>query len=167
MPRKSSTPRRWKHFKSVSERFWAKVDKRGPDECWPWLAYRQTGDYGRFWNGVTKVGAHQFSFIEANGPITPGMFVLHKCGNGWCVNPAHLYEGTQKQNIADKLLHGTDNRGVKHPLARLTEDDVREIRRLIAEGRMKQVRIAERFGVRPVTITNIKQRKTWRHLDPV
>ena len=93
-------------YPSVAERFWAKVDRRGPDECWPWLAGQNGYGYGDFWNGRRLIRAHRFSYEMAHGSIPDGMDSDHTCHNRAveqalcaggttcphraCVNPAHI-----------------------------------------------------------------------------
>ena len=95
------------------EWFWPKVDKSGPGGCWIWTGTRN--HYGR---GVIELSktiagekhqkqAHRFAYEFARGPITGGLYCLHKCGNGHlaCVNPDHLYLGTQVENGRDRVEH--------------------------------------------------------------
>ena len=93
----------------ISARFWAKVDKRGPSDCWPWRAChspRWRGGHGSFRANGKIYGAHVYSWILVNEK-KPKLLILHKCGVAVCVNPQHLYEGTQKQNVLDSVAHGT------------------------------------------------------------
>ena len=77
--------------KSTADRFWEKVDVRGPDDCWLWKASTTWNDYGQFVVNSKTVRAHRFSWELANSaPVPDGMNVLHKCGNIKCVNPNHL-----------------------------------------------------------------------------
>ena len=91
------------HIRSANPqtRFWAKVIKRNPDECWPWTAAR-TGGYGYFGLDGRLVYAHRLSWEWANGQRIPdGMWILHSCDNPPCVNPAHLSLGTQLDDVRD------------------------------------------------------------------
>lgn len=72
------------------ERFWAKVDKRGEDDCWEWIGGRSWDRYGSFWAGERSVYAHRFAYELAIGPVPEGLQVRHLCGSRACVNPAHL-----------------------------------------------------------------------------
>ncbi len=93
----------------LAERFWPKVDKRGDDECWEWTGGRHPSGYGQIWIGG-KYGSHIYAHRaswEINGHKIPdGMCVLHHCDNPPCVNPAHLFIGTQADNMRDKQAKG-------------------------------------------------------------
>ena len=89
--------------------FWSKVDVQGPDDCWLWKqstdrhGYGQTGHDGLHWS------AHRLAWQLSNGPIPDGLFVLHHCDNPPCCNPAHLFLGTQADNMADMVSKGRAN----------------------------------------------------------
>ncbi len=81
-------------------RFWAKVDKRGPEGCWDWTASTAGGGYGSFAvGGRRKTPAHRYAYEAAHGPIPEGLHLDHLCRNRRCVNPAHLEPVTQQENI--------------------------------------------------------------------
>lgn len=132
------------------------------DDCWIWLGSKRNG-YGTIWfDGKSRL-AHRVAYGLFFG-VSPGrLYVCHKCGNAACVNPYHLYAGTQAQNMVDMELHGRRIRGSKCPAAKLTEDDVREIRKLHAEGVTQQV-LANRFGVHNSTVNAVVNRKQWSHV---
>lgn len=91
--------------KAASERFWHKVAVKGPADCWEWQAGKSRG-YGTCFEHGMPVSAHRVSYAMHNGPIPPGMVVMHSCDNPGCVNPAHLSVGTQADNMADKTKKG-------------------------------------------------------------
>jgi uncharacterized Zn-finger protein len=89
-----------KRFGSVEERFWAKVDRRGPDDCWPWLAGRDYLGYGAFSRVRAKTErAHRVGYELLVGPIPEGLQLDHLCRNTSCVNPAHLEPVTNRENV--------------------------------------------------------------------
>lgn len=94
------------------KKFWARVAGSGPEECWEWPGVRSTSGYGRVMVQWKEVQAHRVAWEFIHGPIPDGLFVLHKCDNRACVNPAHLFLGTQKDNMRDMSAKG---RGRKSP----------------------------------------------------
>ena len=91
-----------------------------------------------------------------------GKNVLHRCDNPPCCNPAHLFVGTVADNNEDKRRKSRHPHGVTHPLAKLTEDDVRAIRGLYPQ--MTQTAIAAQYGLDQTTVSEIVLRKKWRHI---
>ncbi|MDF3046723.1 MAG: sle1 [Ornithinibacter sp.] len=151
---------------SLSERFWAKVDRRSDEECWPWTAATNEHGYGVIRPEGRRSGptlkAHRVA-LQLAGVDVEGQVVRHSCDNPPCVNPLHLTVGSQADNIADMHDRGRGNLGSVNGQAKLTEAQVVEIRRRVADGEMKK-RLAIEYGVDPSTITAVIKRKTWRHV---
>ena len=147
---------------SLEQRFWMKVDKREPDECWEWLAGTTGEWYGVFNRGDSPrvEAAHRFSWEIHNGPIPKGMCVLHHCDNPICVNPRHLFLGTQTDNNHDRDQKERQARGARAGSSKLTKKKVCRVRRLLKEG-WSQSKIARLMGVSQVTIHSIDAGKTW------
>lgn len=148
---------------SVNERFWSKVDIRGPDDCWPWLAALFTDGYGAFCLDRRIQSAHRIVWIVTNGPIPEELCICHHCDNRACCNPTHLYIGTPGDNIQDAARKGRMARGECHYRAGLIDREVLEIRRLHAAG-ASQTSSAIRYGVSNSCINSIVHNETWRHL---
>jgi hypothetical protein len=129
---------------TLAERFWAKVAKGDPDACWEWTGRRHKQGYGIFWIGTKPLLGHRVAFALANGPVPAGQCVCHRCDNPPCVNPAHLFLGTQQENMRDM---SRKRRG--HAL---TADQVAEVRAL-REGGLTVREVAARFGVSAATVT--------------
>lgn len=154
---------------TLTERFWEKVDKRGPDQCWPWRGARLTDSgHGQLWDGERVRPATQIS-LELSGVRMNGRWALHKCNNPPCVNPAHLYPGTHADNIKDAVEAGAfkgprpNRSGEKNPLAVLTAEQVREARDLYVpfDKECGCRALARRFGVSQSAMSKVLLRKTW------
>lgn len=147
---------------STIARFWEKVDRRNPDECWPWLGGAGAQGHGRFKIGGRLVSAHRVSFALANGPIPArtgyhGTVIRHLCDNPKCVNPAHLQSGSQSDNMRDAAAAGACG------LRKLTHNDAAEIRASEEKARA----LADRYSVTPWTIHKIKRGVRWSVAAPV
>jgi hypothetical protein len=146
--------------------FWSKVDRgSGEQSCWPWQGSLATGGYGRFSFQGKARRAHQVAYFLTHGRW-PEPLCCHRCDNRACCNPAHLFQGTSSDNNRDMCAKGRNVRpiGERHGCAKLTEQDVRDIRANYALCRVTQGTLAARFGVRPCTISEIINRKSWGHL---
>jgi len=147
-----------------SARFWPKVDKRGPDECWPWIGAKQRAGYGHFRNQAGKtVTASRFAYEFANGPIAAGMHVLHRCDNRACVNPAHLFLGTHNENMADMVAKKRHTFGENNKHNKITEVQARTI--LALKGRARPVELAREYGIGAGAIHAIWRGDAWRHIN--
>lgn len=149
-----------------AERFWAKVDKRGPGQCWLWTGALNENGYGVFnpdgrHSGPT-VKAHRF-VLGLTSPAFKAVLVRHACDNPPCVNPAHLSTGTYADNAADMVSRDRQARGSRSGAAKLNEAQVIEIRARAAAGALHRV-LAVEFGVGRSTITRIVNRSGWRHV---
>jgi hypothetical protein len=180
-------------YRPAEERFWEKVNKKGPDECWEWTAGKNGRGYGAFLFDGKPYGAHCFSWILHNGPIPEGLFVLHNCPNGdntSCVNPAHLWVGSHTENMQDmyrknrqaavtkpeSFARGERNgahtkpekvlRGEANGGSSFKEAEVVNIRQLYDSGAMTVLEIARKFNKSKGGVYAIATRRTWKHVQP-
>lgn len=148
-------------------RFWAKVKILGPEDCWEWKASLNGCGYGHVGINGKMFISHRVAWELTYGPIPKGLCICHKCDNPPCINPNHLFIGTQQDNVTDMESKGRAVRsnGEKNGKAKLTKDQVIEIRRLYAiESHMSLSAIGRAFGVTPSAIYNIVNRKFWKHI---
>jgi hypothetical protein len=149
---------------SLAERFWSRVDKQSGDGCWLWQGATLKDGYGVFSpRAHTAWKAHRFSWVATYGPIPTGMMVCHKCDVRNCVRPDHLWLGTCQDNLSDMAAKGRSTLGERNVKAKLTEDQVREIRQHYRNGAL-QVDLARQYGVRQANISDIVRRETWKHV---
>jgi hypothetical protein len=150
----------------IEERFWEKVKKQ-KNGCWIWTGATSSNGYGHLRQKNQKaISTHRFSWILHRGKVPKGKQVLHDCpkrDNRRCVNPAHLWLGSCKENMEDKVAKGRAARGNKSGKSVLTARQVRQIKRLLLRG-VSQSEIARRYSVWQTTISCIDLGKTWTHV---
>lgn len=155
---------------------------RNASGCWGWNGVKAQAGYGKFHSlrvdGVRRpIHAHRFSYEINFGPIPEGLYVLHKCDNPECTRPDHLFIGTDADNSHDSIAKGRNSppprspkhfpnkerwkRGSAHYAARLTEADVKYVR----SSKERGVDLAIKYGVGKTTISAIRTRRTWTHLE--
>lgn len=139
------------------------------NNCWIWLGSKDISGYGYVGIGKGKVGrAHRISYQEFVGPIPAGFLVLHRCDNPSCINPEHLFVGTQKDNMQDMWKKGRgpirNHKRDKNPAAKLNNEKVIEILKLLENG-TQQKNIAKQFNVSEQIISRIKLNQSWNRLD--
>lgn len=145
-------------------RFWDHVDiSPDPNGCWVWRGLTSTGGYGLVTIHYKMYRTHQLAYELMTGPIPPGALVLHSCDNPPCVNPAHLRLGTDKDNALDRVARGRQIQGTVHHNAKLTDDAVRDIRRLHAAG-ANISQLSRQFDINRHQIRDVIRRKWWKHV---
>jgi HNH endonuclease len=138
------------------------VDRNGgPDACWLWTGSTDAYGYGAISFGRSKkLKSHRVAWEIENGPIPVGQSILHRCDTPPCCNPAHLFVGSQGDNMRDAAAKGRQfvpepsrRTGESNPSARLSNADRAEIQKLA--GTLTQYELAERFGVSQPTISRV------------
>jgi hypothetical protein len=148
-------------FKDLT-RFWNKIRGYGSDGCWEWIGSRNPGGYGYFSVGYDRIYAHRFSYYVENKEDPGRLLVLHECNNPPCVNPEHLFLGDNSVNQKHCGDCGRRPYGSMTSQAKFGESEILVIRE---RARTQGIRaIARSLDVHPMTISNIVNYKTWRHV---
>ncbi len=139
-----------------NDRFWSKVDQRGPDDCWLWMAGRNKEGYGNFSIDYRTKKAHRIAYELCKGSIPHDKpLVCHICNNPPCVNPLHLYAGTKVDNAQQMIREGRQwfqknpekiSRGDRHYLTKISDAQISKIFKMRAEG-LKLDDIAAKYNV--------------------
>tara|TARA_R110000868_G_scaffold123_6_gene1313 strand:- start:5 stop:613 length:609 start_codon:yes stop_codon:yes gene_type:complete len=188
---KGASGRKKLSAEEIEHRFWKRVTRSDESSCWLWNGYTNHGGYG--WASIGGIAqlTHRYAYSTQNPEIPKGLCVLHKCDNPPCCNPAHLFLGTNQDNVTDRDTKGRQCKGEARSAAnkkgdehwsrmrpemvtrgaavggsKLTEEAVIEIRRLRAEGE-KLKAIAILYGVTVPTVSMVVRRVTWGHVPVV
>lgn len=150
-----------KNFESINKhkfRFWDKVNINEENDCWNWTRQLDNYSYGRFqYNGSSEL-AHRVAYLLWYEELPEGLLVLHKCDNPPCVNPSHLFLGTDNDNNKDMAAKG------RNPLYCLKDDDIIEILRLCNETTETFESIGKQFNVTHTMVMSIYNNKVWKHI---
>lgn len=149
---------------TIEQRFWSKVRKT-PHGCWLWTGGTFAGGYGAFHIGKPVYRAHRVSWELTHGPIPEGMFICHHCDTPACVRPDHLFLGTNADNVGDMTRKRRVAHGERHGSAKLSAEQVQQIRRAYSSKRVLQRELAQQYGVDASLISMIVTRKLWTDLD--
>lgn len=131
--------------------------------CWIWQRQRDPDGYGKMRDGARRTSAHRFSFEREFGPIPDGMHVCHRCDTPSCVNPQHLFLGTNHENRRDSVAKRRNAFGERQGRSRLTAESVLAIREQVRDGRRRRD-VASAFGISIQNVDSITSRRTWRHI---
>jgi hypothetical protein len=152
------------HYTQI-KRFWIHVDRScGLDACWPWTGFLGENGYGVIGFNGKAYKAHRVSYFIEHGRIDNDRFVLHRCDVRSCVNPAHLFLGTPKDNSQDAVRKGRNTRlyGEDNGKAKLTRAEVFTIRRICKRGGVYQKTVAKQFGISEATVSYIVNGGRWQ-----
>jgi len=147
----------------IKSKFYEKIDKAGPGDCWNWLGAINDSGYGIVSLGGRNLRAHRVSWeLKNKKQIPDGKCVLHRCDNRPCVNPDHLFLGTRADNVSDMDDKGRRKSGIGNGSgqAKLSEADISEIWKATFRGETNR-EIAGKYGVSHTSIWQVLNGRTW------
>lgn len=150
--------------------FWGNIKKRCKGFCWEWTKGCDSSGYGEFYISGTNTGGRNFGthrvsmaiYLKRNLSINE--WVLHQCDNPRCVRPAHLFLGTQQDNMTNKVSKNRQNKGESHGRAKLTSKQVITIRQLYKTKHYTCKDLSKKFNVSKDLIARIINRRLWKHV---
>ncbi len=146
---------------SPEERFWSKVKKT--KNCWLWIGAHDNKGYGDLRINGKNINAHRYAYILKNGKLDKDVFVCHTCDTPSCVNPKHLWLGSNYDNVQDMVKKMRHTFGERNGQAKLTEEQVKQIRELKANNVCTQEKMTKIFGVSRTIISQIITGARWKH----
>lgn len=156
---------------TIEQRLWGRIKIASPDECWEWKGRPGKNGYCKMCVNGKDEYIHRIVYQLTKGPIPEGFDVCHKCDNRKCGNPLHLFAGTRYDNLHDMIDKGradhTKNLKLEnHAMAKLTNEQVRQIRYLYDGGMASQIELSKQFCVTNGAIWRIVHRKNWPSIEP-
>ena len=148
-------------YPPLRQRVWSRVPAKGSNDCWEWSGYRNEHGYGALKGRL----AHRLVWQLERGPIPDGMNVCHRCDNPPCCNPAHLFLGTQSDNVHDMVSKGRRRggnvAGERNGASKLTDADVASIRERYVPRKVTLRQLATEYGVSDSAISMIVNGRRW------
>lgn len=157
-------PRSRRRMSDLADLYFAKIEPDLNSGCWLWAGSIGTRGYARIAVGGREVAGHRLGWEIHNGPIPEGLFACHRCDTPACVNPRHIFLGTNQQNTADRDSKNRTARGERSGVAKLTDGAVAEVWRLRKLGLLHR-EIAAQVGVSKSLISEVLKRRLWRHVS--
>ena len=156
-----------------TEQFWSKVHRARKSECWEWQGARYHGRYGYFKDRVTDpntnkhitLKAHRYSYLLHFNEIPTGLLVCHHCDNPGCVNPHHLYLGTNQRNVQDACDRGLipHKKGTEHGRSKYPEETIEQIFVLRYINKLPLARIAKELEISEGLVCDVLSGRRWQH----
>ncbi len=144
------------------ERFWSKVKRTNSEECWEWIGTKEKDGYGVFKIKRKTYKSHRISWLISKKESIENKLVCHSCDNRGCVNPGHLWLGTNKENVEDMVRKNRQRQGENHSNVKLSEKNIKEILDLYKSG-YKQVDLCSKFGIGHAQLSRILSGEAWKN----